>query len=303
MTAVMLESDWLDVAELYRVYWPDRALPQETIEAWYPLLADIDRDDAIAALKALKIGGKPFAPDVAEIRRTVTGPPRRWEDALAELGQAIGRIGAYGAAPRFADPALDRVVTERGWKALCLAVYADSTWRAQFRDAYTAAQNARDAVQVRHMVGLPTGVPRTALPASTHTPAPDADEPVLPAARPMTAAQALTRIRTALTLDDDDTEPLPDDRPDRPSSLGERRARAAAARRRVAKAQEAWSRETRRRLASPEHRRRVEAVIAAVLHGTPQPGPIATRDRPPGPPPADMPALPPPPDHPPEEAM
>jgi hypothetical protein len=292
----MLESDWLDVAELYRVYWPDRPLPAEQITAWFPLVADLGRGDVIAALKAVKIGGKPFAPDISEIRATVVGPPRRWEDALAELGDAVGRVGAYGQRPVFADAALERVVAERGWRALCMAVYGDATWRAQFRDAYTAAQRAKHTQEVRHMVGLPTGVPRTALPAVTRRPAEEPPED----APPLTLAQAFSRMRTVLTDADDGIEAPPDAPPNEPTTAAERRVRARAARRRVARAQEAWSREAGKALASPEHRARVERTVAAVLRGHPQPGPVATLDPPPAPA-QQLPDLPPPPDEPPEE--
>jgi len=137
------------------------------------------------------------------------------------------------------DPALQRLVTERGWAEVCRASVTDTTWRAQFRDAYTALQRAREAAVARHAAGLPGPPPRTALPSG---PRPMA-EPGDPGAPVLSVGQALARMREQLDAPEDLDVDLSEDSPAIPSSPAERRARAARARRRVEEAKARWARE------------------------------------------------------------
>jgi len=71
----MLESDWLDLAELYGELWPRSPLPRGAIEGWYPLLADLDRRDVVGALRVLALQPeRRFPPEVGEIRAAVLRP-------------------------------------------------------------------------------------------------------------------------------------------------------------------------------------------------------------------------------------
>jgi hypothetical protein len=236
----MLESDWLDLAELYCELWPRSPLPRETIERWHPLLADLERREVASAFRLLALEpGRRFAPEVGEIRAAVLPPPRRWEDALSELREVARTYGAYRRPPQFADPVLERLVEERTWRDVCLASVDDTTYRAQFRDAYTALQRARELAIARHASGLPNPSHRTPLPAARPPLAIEEGEP----SRTLTVGEAIERMHESLGVADDLDVDLSCDDPSIPSSPRERRARAARARRKVAEARERWARE------------------------------------------------------------
>ncbi len=137
----MRQSDWLEIAAWMADLWPHAPLPPQTAAAWWPLLADLEADDLRAAVARLAVEpDRRFAPAVGELRQAARPPARPWGEALGELVHAAGAVGRYQPPPEFVDAALNQLVDDLGWQAICSADATDTTWRAQFRGQYKDAE-------------------------------------------------------------------------------------------------------------------------------------------------------------------
>lgn len=151
----MSPAEWLDCCALISQLWPHKPLDPDAAEAWYPLLADLDAAVVHAAVRAVALDpANTWPPSLGQLRAAAEPPPRDWEDALGQLPRLMARRGAHDPRPpddEIADPALSAVIDAYGWQAVCALEVANPTVRAQFRDAYRAAQ-ARQREQARRHV-------------------------------------------------------------------------------------------------------------------------------------------------------
>jgi hypothetical protein len=146
-TEPMTGAEWLRIVKRLTVEFPRHPLPNDTINAWYETLAPLGADRVRAAVTAYIAEGHEFPPSSSGVLRKLAEPPRRsWDDACSELVKALRRYGSSFPGrpkpPPFDDPALQRLVEQRGWDTLCrLPITDDTTQYAQLRDAYRSAQD------------------------------------------------------------------------------------------------------------------------------------------------------------------
>ena len=158
------ETIFRSFALLCTTYPQDRATNEESMrimtDLWLDLFADMDDAVFSAAIKQHVKTSKWF-PKPAEIFEIA----KKWEDvadggddwvsAWAAVKGAISRYGAWGTTEEVARyigeklPASmaddTRALVQRfGWRELCgMEIDQESTWRAQFRDAYTRIRTTR----------------------------------------------------------------------------------------------------------------------------------------------------------------
>lgn len=159
------ETIFKGIGILYMTYTQERERVTEEsmrmlVDVWCDLFADMDDAVFSAAIKQHVKASKWF-PKPAEIFEIA----RKWEDvadggddwvaAWAAVKSAISRYGAWGTTEEIARyigeklPASmaddTRALVQRfGWRELCgMEVDQESTWRAQFRDAYTRIRTTR----------------------------------------------------------------------------------------------------------------------------------------------------------------
>lgn len=159
------ETIFKGIGILYMTYTQERERVTEEsmrmlVDVWCDLFADMDDAVFSAAIKQHVKASKWF-PKPAEIFEIA----KKWEDvadggddwvaAWAAVKSAISRYGAWGTTEEIARyigeklPASmaddTRALVQRfGWRELCgMEVDQESTWRAQFRDAYTRIRTTR----------------------------------------------------------------------------------------------------------------------------------------------------------------
>lgn len=140
----MTIDEWLECCALIGELWPHKPMPPSSAETWYELLADLDGRTVATAIRTYATGpDATWPPSLGQIRQAAQPPRRPWSDALADMSATICRVGAYQRPPDFGDAAIDAYIASAGgWQTLCATFNSnDPTVRAQFRDAYTAAQN------------------------------------------------------------------------------------------------------------------------------------------------------------------
>jgi len=159
------ETIFKGIGILYMTYTQERERVTEDsmrmlVDVWCDLFADMDDAVFSAAIKQHVKSSKWF-PKPAEIFEIA----KKWEDvadggddwvaAWAAVKSAISRYGAWGTTEEIsryigeklpASMADDtRALVQRfGWRELCgMEIDQESTWRAQFRDAYTRIRTTR----------------------------------------------------------------------------------------------------------------------------------------------------------------
>lgn len=139
----MRESEWIELTHHIETLWPDRPLPDRTVDAWYPLLADLSADAVRRAVDryAVEADHAYRPPNPGDLRDYAEEATAGWETALATLRQHLSAAGgAY--ADREArrrstgDQILDVVIRRYGWRLICTLDLTDESARAQFRDSY-----------------------------------------------------------------------------------------------------------------------------------------------------------------------
>lgn len=182
--------------------YPMFELTDDRVSIYVKLLADLDAEALIAATQQ-HIATSKFPPTVAELREGCTALTRpalpAWADAWDEVLTAIRAVGGYGT-PAFSHPLIEQTVAGMGgWKVMCgMEIGETATWRAQFRDVYSAyaSRAGREAALLPAARAL--AVERGALPAPAEVtppalPAPA--EPTRPAVEPTQASRYAEYIR------------------------------------------------------------------------------------------------------------
>lgn len=172
----MTHDEWMTCCAALCELWPQRPMPPESAEAWYPLLADLDGQTVLAAIQAVALDpANTWPPSLGELRAAAEPMPRSWEDALGSLRRLMARRGVYDPPPEpdeLGDDALADVIDSYGWAAICSLNPRDTTDRAQFRDAYRAAQT-RQREQTRRGIAARTAAalcaPKRAMLSETRT--------------------------------------------------------------------------------------------------------------------------------------
>lgn len=160
----MTPREWTRCCALLTRLWPQRPMEPGPAEAFYPLLADLDVTTVAAAIQTYALGtDATWPPTVGQIRAAARPPRRAWDEALGELRATVRAVGAYSPPPTFDDPALQRVVNAYGWERCCWQNSDDPTVRAQFRDAYHAAQDNHLEHERREIAGGATNQLQTLL--------------------------------------------------------------------------------------------------------------------------------------------
>jgi hypothetical protein len=129
--------------------FPQRQLPDSTIEVYAMALADLDFELARAAVMRL-VQTSRFLPTIAEIREAavrdrVSLPTP--EEAWGIVRRAIGQHGSY-RVPVFDCDEIHDAVRDIGWKEICLSEQPAST-RARFIDAYKSRVERRMNAEAR----------------------------------------------------------------------------------------------------------------------------------------------------------
>lgn len=159
------ETIFKGIGILYMTYSQEREKVTEDsmrmlVDVWCDLFADMDDAVFSAAIKQ-HIKTSKWFPKPAEIFEVA----KKWEDiadggddwmsAWSVVKGAISRYGAWGTTEEVARyigeklPASmaddTRALVQRfGWRELCaMEMDQESTWRAQFRDAYTRVRTTR----------------------------------------------------------------------------------------------------------------------------------------------------------------
>lgn len=147
-------DEWLQIVANLHDEFPRHELPEATIAQWYRQLAPLGAVAVATAVQQYIAEGHEFPPSSSGVLRKVAASPRRsWDEAWGELVRVIRRYG--GPSPNrpapapFDDLALQRLVDNRGWAALCALPENDSTTYAQLRDAYREAQRQIEHEQAR----------------------------------------------------------------------------------------------------------------------------------------------------------
>lgn len=139
----MREAEWYELVSHIESLWPDRSLPDRTVEAWYPLLADLPTDAVRRAVDRYAVeaeyGYRP--PNPGDLRDYAEEATAGWETALATLRQHLSAAGGAYAEPQArrrstGDQVLDVVIRRFGWRLICTLDLTDEAARAQFRDSY-----------------------------------------------------------------------------------------------------------------------------------------------------------------------
>lgn len=140
----MTQAEWLDCCALISALWPHRPLDPAAAQAWYPMLADLPGPRVESAVRAIALeADSTWPPSLGQLRVAAEPADRPWEGAFADLRRLVARHGSYAPRPdpdEVADEALSAVIDAYGWRASCMLEPADPTVRAQWRDAYRAAQ-------------------------------------------------------------------------------------------------------------------------------------------------------------------
>lgn len=140
----MTPGGWARAVALWRAVWPDRALPDSSIETWYDLLGDLDDAEVIGALAAWANDPDRSWPPQSpgEIRSQIAGPDDGWTEAIGRLATLVRTEGRYAPRPEIEDEALNAYIDSMGgWRATCDRFDpGDSTVRAQFRDHYRSVR-------------------------------------------------------------------------------------------------------------------------------------------------------------------
>jgi len=146
------------VAMLMAAY-PQAQMTRQTSGMYERMLADLDRDVAVAAVERL-IGSAKWLPTIAEIRFAAAevryGPRRLGGEAWGDVVAEMRRVGSYGA-PRFQDPIVTDAVRMLGWQGLCSSTNEVAD-RARFVELYDGlAERNRKETVVSKGLALPVG--------------------------------------------------------------------------------------------------------------------------------------------------
>lgn len=146
----MTDTQYLAVAGLVNALWPNASWARATMEAGTYILADLEFDATVAAVRQMAAEGREFAPNPGQVRAatveftgaaTSEGVPSQ-DRALAEVYEQIRRVGSYGT-PEWSHPAIaDAVKALGGWMAACMDENPEA-YRAHFLRVYASVAQRR----------------------------------------------------------------------------------------------------------------------------------------------------------------
>jgi hypothetical protein len=149
----MSKSEWYQIATELQARWPNREIPDESIELWFLDLEQLPAEQVRVGILALYRDGREWCPNGAQILGKVSELHR--DDA--DYGEAwkLARRASKKADPKEAlawlrerSPAAAEAVQEISGPQLSYQLADEATVRAQFRDIYRAvvASRKRDDV-------------------------------------------------------------------------------------------------------------------------------------------------------------
>jgi hypothetical protein len=148
----MSRSDWYKLATELQARWPNREIPEESIEIWFGDVSHLPADQVRAGILALYRDGREWCPNgaqiltkVSELDRDEVDHGKAWElmnKALLKHGVSDW-IAFYECLPPAVSEAARRMRFEMQGGYLKAE---ESTIRAQFRDIYknVVAERKRD---------------------------------------------------------------------------------------------------------------------------------------------------------------
>ena len=77
----MTGQEWKRSSRICTRAWPHAELTDETVEAWYVAVQDLDQQDALTAVEAMLREGREFPPNGGQIRQKtieLAAPPADW---------------------------------------------------------------------------------------------------------------------------------------------------------------------------------------------------------------------------------
>ena len=109
------------VIALLKAAFPRQVIGADTIAIYSDMLADLDAQEALNAVKCI-LSNADFFPTIAEIRaqvaRSQVSLPNA-EEAWNEVRDAIRAVGIHREPPTFSHPAIQRAAEAIGWNTLC----------------------------------------------------------------------------------------------------------------------------------------------------------------------------------------
>lgn len=156
----MTREEWNKIAAYLVAAWPHAEPTDETLDAWFDAVEDLDPQDALTAARAIQRDGREFPPTGGMIRQKaieLATPAADWSRGY-ELAMTNPCSYAYNAAEALdwlqaRDPVAARAVSRYGVASWAMGSDMPEASRAQFRQIYElAAREARDGLAY---AGLP----------------------------------------------------------------------------------------------------------------------------------------------------
>lgn len=155
----MTKAEWYTLATELQARWPNREIPEESVEIWFDDLAEFSQGQVRAAILTLYRDGREWCPTGAQIRARISELSRdeinhgeAWR--LAKKAAIKGDAQAAFEWLREQSPAAAEAVKQMCGLQLTYLHENESTVRAQFRDIFNSviATRKRDDVYA----GLPS---------------------------------------------------------------------------------------------------------------------------------------------------
>lgn len=147
----MERSDWIEVVQRMRAYWPHQAVPDASLAVWFEDLSHLPAEQVIVAVAALYRDGREFPPNGAQILAKVSELGRddpdhgaAWRMVYDALGKHVPHWKAFYAELQEKSPAVAEAARRYNFEAQNGYLKAEeSTVRAQFREIYKAVCRER----------------------------------------------------------------------------------------------------------------------------------------------------------------
>lgn len=154
--------------------WPNSApFDDEVVRLMAPIVSNVSREAAAAAIVSILDEGRSFAPHPTEVvrrAREIVGEfaPDDFDVVWAEIMKAVRKTGSW-STPTWSTPDVARLVESVGWKHFCESPEENlPVVRAQMRDFWTtirARARVRDSVDRAVGGGLPDPRPQARIDA------------------------------------------------------------------------------------------------------------------------------------------
>jgi hypothetical protein len=154
-------EDWDGIGAFLQATWPQRELTDETLDAWYESVEDLDAVEVLTAARAEARTGRDWPPTGGQLRKRVgelSGPRRDWSSGYSLVTRApfgwIDEAADALAWVRERDPIAAEVIRRWGTREWGMRPASnEATHRAQFRDMYREVSDS--AAEAEALVGLP----------------------------------------------------------------------------------------------------------------------------------------------------